>query len=62
MLLHLNLWMSDVRMVDVAASGVDRKHGAVSFAKDGHAQLAAADTIYEASRSCLGAAEEAQRV
>ena len=58
MLLHLNLWRSDVSMVDVAASGVDRKHGAVSFAKDGHAHLTAAETIYEASRSCLGAAVE----
>ena len=45
-------------MVDVAASGVDRKHGAVSFAKDGHAHLTAAETIDEASRSCLGAAVE----
>ena len=59
MLLRLNLWMSDVSMVDVAASSVDRKHMAVSFVKDGHAQLATAETMHEASRSCLGAALDA---
>ena len=46
-------------MVDVAASGVDRKRGVVVFVKDGHAKLAAAESIDEASRSCLGAAVEA---
>ena len=59
MYLHRSLWASDVSMVDVAASGVDRKRGVVVFVKDGHAKLAAAESIDEASRSCLGAAVEA---
>ena len=59
MYLHLSPWASDASMVDVAASGVARRRGVVAFVKDGHAQLAAAESIDEASRSCLGAAVEA---